>query len=89
MIEKQPFVKYNVEDDKKKVDVFSVKLNPEQRSLLEECKYLIEQPKDSTALKTLAWIGAKVILADPTAYIIKSLFKNKKNNERLGIPDFD
>lgn len=87
MIEKEPFRKYN--EEKHKDDVFSVKLNREQRELLNRCKLQIEQTKDSTALKTLAFIGAKVILSEPTDYIIKILFKNKRNNERLGIPDFD
>lgn len=85
-MEKKPFVRYNEE---KKLDSFTVRLNEEERQLLDKCKTIIEQPKDSTTLKTLAWIGAKVIHEEKTAYILSSLFKNKKNNKRIGIMDFE
>ncbi len=89
-IEKEPFRSYTLdEEDKEKPDVFSVKLNKEERALLETCKKKIEQPKDSTAIKSLAKIGAKVILDDPTSYIIDTLFKNKKNNLRVGLSEFE
>lgn len=81
-VTQEPFIRYHEE---KKVDSFSVRLNAEERELLNACKRVIEQPKDSTALKTLAWIGAKVVHEPKTAYIIETLFKNKRNNERSGI----
>jgi len=83
-IEKEPFRKYNLDDEKEKPDTFTIRLNMEERGLLNQCKGLIEQSKDSTALKTLAWIGAKVIHEEKTKYIIDTLFKNKRNNERTG-----
>jgi len=58
VIKQKPFVRYNLE---KKDDSFAVKLNPEERKKLEEAKQVIQQLKDSTALKQHAWIGAKVI----------------------------
>ena len=85
-LETVPFVRYH---EKKKLDSFSVRLNPEERALLNICKKIIEQPKDSTALKTLAWIGAKVIHEQKTAYIIDTLFKNKRKNSRLGLAEFE
>lgn len=85
-IEKIPFKKYNLE---KSGDLITVRLNKEERELLQICKKIIEQPKDSTALKTLALIGSNVLQDNKTAYILATLFKNKRNNERLGIPDYN
>lgn len=84
-IEKKPFVNYTLDEDlKEKPDIFTIRLNKEERLFLNEQKRILEQPKDSTALKTLALIGAKVIHEEKIAYIIDTLFKNKKNNERSG-----
>lgn len=85
-IEKQPFVRYNEE---KKEDTFTVKFNEEEREFFERCKKIIEQEKDSTALKQLAWIGAKVLHEEKTGYILGVVFANKRKNKRLGIIEFD
>jgi len=85
-LDKEPFVRYHEE---KQADSFAVRLNKEEREMLNKCKEIIEQPKDSTALKTMAWIGAKVIHSPQTKYILACLFKNKRNNQRLGIIDFE
>lgn len=85
-IKQEPFRAYH---EKKKTDSFTVRLNKEERDLLERCKQLIEQEKDSTALKTLAFIGAKVIHEEKIWFILSTIFKNKRNNKRLGIIDFD
>ncbi len=86
MIEKKPFVKYNLDQ---KTDSFTVRLNPEERDLLDKCKRILEQPKDSTAFKQLARIGAKVLHDQKTEFIIKTVFDNKRKNKRLGIIDFE
>lgn len=86
VLENKEFVRYHEE---KKVDSFTVRVNEEERQLLNNVKNIIEQPKDSTALKQLAWIGAKVIQEEKVSFIIGSLFKNKRNNKRLGVIDFD
>lgn len=89
-LEREPFVPYTLEEDKsKKRDIFTISLNMDERELLNQCKLVLEQPKDSTALKTLAWIGAKVIHEEKIAYILGTLFKNKRNNKRLGIMEFE
>lgn len=87
-LEQKPFVRYN---EKKKEETFTVKLSKDgsERELLNKCKKVIEQKKDSTALKTLAWIGAKVLLEEKTKYIIETLFLNKRKNKRNGILEFD
>lgn len=89
MIEKKKFTNYDLGNKKPKAETISLKLNLDERELLNKCKMILNQTKDGTALKTLAWFGAKVIQEDKTQYLLASLFKNKKNNERLGIIDFD
>ena len=86
VLEQAPFRRYH---EKKQVDCFSVRLNVEERDRLDKCKLIIEQTKDSTTLKSLAWIGAKVIQDPSTEYILQVLFKNKRKNKRSGIVDFD
>ena len=83
----EPFRKYNLG---KKLDTFTIRLNEEERIALNKAKNRIEQSKDSTAMKQLAWIGIKKVLHDPsTSYAIETLFKNRNKNERLGISEFD
>jgi len=85
-ITQEPFMSYNF---KAKKNTFTVKLNKEERTLLDSMKRRIEQPKDSTALKQLAWYGAKVLLGDSTAYLLDTCFKNRKKNKRIGIEEID
>jgi len=85
-IEQEPFVRYHEE---KKVDSFAVWLNKEEREMLEQAKIILEQPKDSTALKQLAWIGSKLLGSSQTSYILGTVFKNKRKNKRMGIVEFE
>ena len=85
-IQKKAFVRY-AED--LKTDNTTIRLNKDEREALERAKEIIEQPKDSTALKQLAFIGAKVVQEDKVRYILATLFKNKRNNKRNGIVDFE
>jgi len=84
-LEQVPFRKYNVGE--KKTDSFTVWLNPEERKILDNAKRLLEQPKDSTALKTLARLGAKLLGDDKTVFILDTVFKNKRNNKRTGLEE--
>ena len=86
-IEKEKFVNYTLDEDKdeKKSVVMTIRLNQEELAMLEEVKKAIEQPKDSTAIKTIFYIGAYDVLHDKKiAYILETLFKNRRNNERTG-----
>ena len=91
-LEKTPFVKERLDEEWKegeKPDTFTMRLNEEERKILNKCKKVLEQPKDSTAIKTLALIGAKVIHEDLQAYVLGCVFKNKRNNARLGITEIE
>lgn len=89
-IEKKPFVPYTLEEDRKEknFEIISVKMNREEYAKLQELKRRIEQPKDSTAIKTLMELGAEVILDSKTALILDTVFKNKRNNQRTGLNNF-
>jgi len=75
--------------EQKKTDTFTVKLNLQERQEFNSWKNLLQQPKDSTAIKQLARIGAKVILKQETAEILEIVMNNYRKNKRLGIVDFD
>jgi len=85
-IEQKPFTRYHEE---KKADSFTVRLNEQERAELERCKGILEQKKDSTALKQMAIIGAFVIHSTPTGRVLEFLFINKRRNKDRGIVDFD
>ena len=88
-LEKKPFVKYSLEDGKDKREIIPVSYNPENRVRLERDKKVLQQPKDSTAIKTLAEIGSIVIHSPEISLIIETIFKNRRNNERSGNAEFD
>lgn len=72
----------------KKQNVFSIKLNDQEMDWLMKGAEVIRQPKLSTALKQLAYIGyTKVVLDSETHAIIDYIFNNSRKNERLGIGD--
>lgn len=87
-IEQEPFQRYKL-DSEKRDDTFTVKLNEEERAMFNKVKAIIEQKKDSTAMKQMAWIGAKVLLTPENEYMLGVIFQNKRKNKRLGIPDFE
>ena len=89
MVNEKPFTKQHLDEENKSIDAFTIRLNKEERTLLNSSKLIIEQSKDSTAIKQLAWIAAKVIHDEKMAYIFGIVFKNKRNNKRLGIVDFE
>jgi len=85
----KPFEQQNDRDTKKKLDTFTTRLNEEERQILNKSKQILEQPKDSTAWKQLALLGANVLHDKKMGMIIRIIFKNKQKNNRLGIVDFD
>jgi hypothetical protein len=85
-IKQEPFKRYNEE---KVADSFTVRLNAEQRLELDNAKKILQQAKDSTALKQLAAIGAKVLQEEKILEILGVVMNNYRKNKRLGIVDFD
>ena len=85
-IERKPFRAYNEE---RSSDTFTVKLSSAERAMFEEFKKVLQQEKDSTALKQLAWIGAKVLLRPETAEILGVVLNNYRKNKRVGIVKYE
>ncbi len=85
----EPFRKYNLDEEGIKADTFTIKLNKEERKELEEWKHLIQQEKDSTCMKQLARLGAKVLLGDLSKLSNEIVLGNYRKNKRLNIVKFD
>ena len=88
---KTPFRSYTPDDDRTepKADVITVRLNEEERSLVNSCKKLLKQKKDATVIKQLMRIGAIDINSPSTLHVLDTVFKNKQNNKRVGIVEFE
>lgn len=80
--------KYSEEySPKARRDRFQVEFNEEERKFLLEAQEYLQQHKDATALKQLAYIGWLAISnqAEQMRFIRHTLFKNDRNNKRLGV----
>ena len=67
--------------------VFTVCLNDVERQMLDKCKVVLQETKDSSALKQLAGIGY-LVLRDPLiGGVLGQFMSNRKDNKRLGIPE--
>ncbi len=81
-IKKAPFRSYTLEEDKKdRPDIFTVRLNKEERAWLEEVKEDLNIKSDSKALKIGAFIGKNVLHTLFTRPILRYLFK--KDRQKL------
>lgn len=89
MIKKEPFVNYTLEEDKNPDDkTFTLRLTPSDKEWFIPAQKYIKQPKNSTAMKQLAEIGAVVVLQDPKmSKIFGIIIGNKRRNERNGVPE--
>jgi hypothetical protein len=87
--DRAPFQKQHLDEEGKSKDVVSVNLDAQERKMLEEAKRILEQEKDSTALKQLAYIGFKSMTREENAYLLAVVFANKRRNKRLGITEFE
>lgn len=83
-IQKNPFVSYDLEKNAKG-RIFTIRLNPEERKLLDQDKRILQQEKDSTALKQLAEIGHFVLHYTSAGKILRLFQDNKRRNKRIGI----
>lgn len=67
-------------------ETFTVSINKEERDLLNTAKVLLQQEKDSTAIKTLFKYGLTKVLNDTAGlYLIDTIKGNLRRNKRLGI----
>ena len=88
-LEKKAFRRYSLEEKEFK-DIFTVRMNKEEREMLDLAKKLLQQNKDSTAFKQLAKIGYEFVLQDKKiSILIKSILENKRKNKDRSIVDFE
>lgn len=89
-LEKEPFKTYILDEDKEETgEIISLRLSKEERQLLDSDKQIIEQLKDSTAIKQLWKVGSKVIHDTKTKEILSIILGNERRNKRLGVAEFD
>ena len=74
---------------KEEGDIIPIRLNEQEKVLLRDAKKILEQPKDSTAIKQLMSLGYKCIKRSDTQDILNTVFENKRKNKRLGIVEFE
>lgn len=85
-IEKKPFTKYKLDEENK--DVFTIRLVEEDKKWFEDAKRLIQQPKNSTALKQLAKLGYEFVLHDQKVKdLLSTVIENTRKNKRVGITE--
>jgi len=83
----KPFTRKKLDEEKakEKGTRLTLRLNEKELEMLKEVKIAIEQPKDSTAIKTMFYLAYYNVIHDQkTRYLLETLFKNKRNNERTG-----
>lgn len=85
-MQRPAFESKTLEEDKGKGGVLSLRLNAQEMQMLKEVKHALEQPKDSTAIKSMFYLAYYNVIQDQkTKYLLATLFKNKRNNERSGV----
>ena len=89
MIEQEPFRKYKLDEEKSDKDItFTVRITPSDKKWFQDAKIFIRQPKNSTALKQLAEIGALNVLHDQKiAKILEVVRDNFRKNKRIGVSE--
>lgn len=82
--------KFKRKNEKKTRDSITVPLDSLfSREELEACKPILNQTRDTTALKQLARIGAFVIHDKKMKVILDIVIHNKRKNKRSGIIDYE
>lgn len=83
MIEKESFRLYDTEGIK--ADIITLRLNAQERDMLERVKRILKQPKDGTALKQMFVYGMMNVLHDDSiGYLLRLQFKNDGNSQISG-----
>jgi hypothetical protein len=86
--DRKPFESTILDEDRKdeKTETFTIRINKEEREMLNQAKKILQQEKDGTILKQLAEIGYLYVTQDQkTAKLLEFIFNNKRRNQRLGI----
>jgi len=91
VLEKKPFRDYSLEEKKDKRErVLPVWLNLDDQEMLKQAQVWLQQEKEGTAFKQLALLGYAFLTGEHlTGKLRDILFKNARNNKRLGIVEVE
>ena len=84
MLEQKPFTKYNLEGEGTRQDIVSVRLNNEERDILEKYKRVFDIKSDGKMLKQGALIGFNVLQTLFPPIFLKYLM----SKERVKLSDY-
>lgn len=78
------------EREKDNRETFNISINKEQRDLLNRAKFILQQEKDSTAMRQMFEIGlAFVEFRNPQGIFGSIIKENLRRNKRLGISEVE
>ena len=87
-IEKKPFVNYTLEEDKQdtEVEVISLKVNKQERELINRLKYMTNYSQDGKVLKIGLRVLEKVILSNFGLDLFQQLTSNERRRSIIEEP---
>ena len=85
----QPFVRQTLDEERDDKDItFTTRNTPSDAAWFEHAKRLIQQPKNSTAIKQLARLGYEHVLHDKKIMeMLDMVVGNSRRNQRTGITE--
>lgn len=86
-IKKVPFKRYNIEPKDDGYAYITLRLNAEERRVLENDMRRLRQAKTGTSIKQLMKIGSIVLNTSEMGSVIELILSNLNRNARLGIID--
>lgn len=88
---RKPFESKTLDEDRDtKYEIITIRLNKDERYMINKVKEFIQQEKDSTCIKQLMLIGFEVVIQDQkTNRILDIILNNLRKNKRLGIMEVE
>ena len=86
------FMPIKTEAEKTKEDLrkkFTIRLNDDQMKVVKECQKVLHQKKVATTIKQIFFLGANDLLDEKMIKKLDIIYKNKVNNKRNNVMDFD
>jgi len=77
MIQRKPFERTLLDEERKQRDIFSVEMNPEIREWFDEGKRMLDEKSDPVAIRRLALIGFCALHSFQGQGMRKALLKKK------------
>ena len=83
----KPFERRRLDEEREKDKHFiiSIRYNENERQAIEEAGRILEEEKFGSTFKQLAKLGLHVLHESLEGRVVRQVFKNRKDNRRLGI----